>query len=124
MGKKMGAPTKYNSSFCQITIDLMDDGKSIYQVARHLRVSRQTLYTWMDKYPDFMDAIRVGKDWGQGYWEEEFQRMMYTREGQPQLWRLYMGSRFGWEEKATIIDQETATPKSIQVEIVDARKPD
>jgi hypothetical protein len=50
--------------------------------------------------------------------------MMCTREGQPQMWRLYMGQRFRWKEQDQNVNDEQATPKSITVEVVDSRKKD
>ena len=124
MSKKMGAPTKYSPELGEVVLDLMDNGKSICQVARHLNVCRKTIYNWMDEYPDFLLTVTRAKDYSEAYWETEFQKMMYSRDSQPQLVRLYMGNRFGWREQDQTGTDEQATPKSIQVEIVDARKAD
>ena len=102
----------------------MDEGKSICQVARHLNVCRKTIYNWMDEYSDFLHTVTRGKDYSEAYWETEFQKMMYSRDSQPQLVRLYMGNRFGWREQDQSGNDEQATPQSIQIEIVDARKAD
>ena len=118
---KMGAPTKYSPELGEVVLNLMDQGKSICQVARHLNVCRKTIYNWMDEHKDFLHTITRGKDYSEAYWETEFQKMMYSRESQPQLVRLYMGNRFGWRENDQAAESDSATPKSIQVEIVDAR---
>ena len=40
------------------------------------------------------------------------------------LIKLYFANRFKWSENDQAAQEEHATPKSIQVEIVDARKAD
>ena len=124
MSKPIGRPTKYTKDVNEVVLDLMDKGKSIVQVARHLNVARSTIYKWAEDNIDFSDTLTRAKDYSEAYWETEFQQMMYSRETQPQLVRLYMGNRFGWREQDQSVNDEQATPTSVQVEIVDARKTD
>ena len=124
MSKPMGRPTKYTKDVNELVLDLMDKGKSIVQVARHLNVARSTIYKWAEDNIEFSDTVTRAKDYSEAYWETEFQQMMYSRETQPQLVRLYMGNRFGWREQDQSVNDEQATPTSVQVEIVDARKAD
>jgi len=124
MSKPMGRPTKYTKDVNEVVLDLMDKGKSIVQVARHLNVARSTIYKWAEDNIEFSDTLTRAKDYSEAYWETEFQKMMYSRESQPQLVRLYMGNRFGWREQDQSVNDEQATPTSVQVEIVDARKAD
>ena len=119
---KMGRPTLYSPAVGEVVLNLMDEGKSICQVARHLNVCRKTIYNWMDENEDFLHTITRAKDYSEAFWETEFQKMMYSRETQPQLVRLYMGNRFGWREQDQTVNDEQATPKSITVEVVDSRK--
>ncbi len=124
MSKPIGRPTKYTKDVNELVLDLMDKGKSIVQVARHLNVARSTIYKWAEDNDEFSDTITRAKDYSEAYWETEFQKMMYSRDSQPQLVRLYMGNRFGWREQDQSVNDEQATPTSVQVEIVDARKAD
>jgi len=121
---KIGRPTLYSPAVGEVVLNLMDEGKSICQVARHLNVCRKTIYNWMDEHSDFLHTITRAKDYSEAFWETEFQKMMYSRETQPQLVRLYMGNRFGWREQDQTVNDEQATPTSVQVEIVDSRKAD
>ena len=123
---KMGRPTKYNPALHdQLVLDYMDEGLSIVQVCRKLEIGRTTIYEWAKNNPDtFGTLLTRARDYGESYWEYKFQEAMFNRESQPQLLRLYMGQRFKWKEQDTIEDQETATPKSITVEVVDSRKKD
>lgn len=67
---KPGRPTKYRPEMCQQVIDYMKEGKSLTQVSVLLGISKETLYQWKDTYPDFSDAIKVGIDAAQAWWEE------------------------------------------------------
>mgnify|MGYP003117155515 FL=1 len=126
MGKKMGRPTIYDPSVHDdLVLNYMDKGLSIVQVCRKLEIGRTTIYEWAKNNPDtFGTLLTRARDYGESYWEYKFQEAMFNRESQPQLFRLYMGQRFRWKEQDSSDDQATATPQSIQVEIVDARKPD
>ena len=123
---KMGRPTIYDSSVHdQLVLDYMDEGLSIVQVCRKLEIGRTTIYEWAKNNPDtFGTLLTRARDYGEAYWEYKFQEAMFNRESQPQLFRLYMGQRFRWKEQDQAAQEAHAEPKSIQVEIVDARKAD
>ena len=122
----MGRPTIYDPAIHDdLVLNYMDNGLSIVQVCRKLEIGRTTIYEWAKNNPDtFGTLLTRARDYAEAHYETKFQEMMCTREGQPQMWRLYMGQRFRWKEQDNSDDQATATPQSIQVEIVDARKPD
>lgn len=123
---KMGRPTKYNPALHdQLVLDYMDSGLSIVQVCRKLEIGRTTIYEWAKNNPDtFGTLLTRARDYAEAHYETKFQEMMCTREGQPQMWRLYMGQRFRWREQDQTVNDEQATPKSITVEVVDSRKKD
>jgi hypothetical protein len=52
--------------------------------------------------------------------------MMQSRasDSSQSLIKLYFANRFSWRENDQLIDQESSTPQSVQIEIVDARKAD
>jgi hypothetical protein len=57
----LGRPSKYDPSYCEIAISIMEQGLSKTCVAAELRVARSTLYEWIDNYPDFRDAMKIGE---------------------------------------------------------------
>jgi hypothetical protein len=65
----MGRPTKYREEYCEQLIDHMAKGYSFESFAGLIRTCKQTLYTWLEKHPDFMDAKSVGNMVSLHMWE-------------------------------------------------------
>lgn len=91
---KIGRPTDYKEEYKKIVLDLLDQGKSMVQIARALRVSRSTLYLWAEKHKEFSDTISLGKDWSQGWWEDLGQENMHNRDFNFNMWHANMKARF------------------------------
>ena len=104
----------------------MDDGLSVVQVARKLNVSRSTIYKWAEDNSDFSDTLTRAREASEAFWEYKFTSMMQSRasDSSQSLIKLYFANRFSWRENDQLIDQESSTPQSVQIEIVDARKAD
>ena len=122
---KIGRPTKYSPEIGEIVFGLMDDGLSVVQVARKLNVSRSTIYKWADDNTEFSDTFTRAREAGEAHWEYKFTAMMQSRasDSSQSLIKLYFANRFKWSENDAAAEEQ-ATPQSIQVEIVDARKAD
>jgi len=120
---KIGRPTKYSDEIGEVVFDLMDEGLSVVQVARKLNVSRSTIYKWADDNLDFSDTFTRAREASEAFWEDKFISMMQSRasDSSQSLVKLYFANRFKWSENDQAAESENATPKSIQVEIVDAR---
>ena len=122
----MGRPTKYSDEIGELVFSLMDDGLSVVQVARKLNVSRSTIYKWAEDNSEFSDTLTRAREASEAFWEDKFISMMQSRasDSSQSLIKLYFANRFKWSENDQAAQEEHATPKSIQVEIVDARKAD
>lgn len=59
---KMGRPPKYKKAFCEQLIDHMSKGLSYESFAATLRVTRDCLYKWEKRHPDFFYAKKVGAE--------------------------------------------------------------
>ena len=112
---KAGQPTKYKPEYIKTALDFVGGGKSITQLARHLMVSRDTIYAWSDTHPEFSDALKIAKDWGQSVWEDKLEEMMYDKEVNTRLVKLYFANRFKWHDRPAEEQQEQ---KAIKIEIV------
>ena len=55
---------------CDLVIELGKQGKSITAMANACDVSRETMYTWMDIHPEFLDAIKRARGHAQQWWED------------------------------------------------------
>ena len=111
----IGRPTKYDPSNCQVVLDYIgDQGKSVTQLARHLKISKKTIYNWADANPDFLHALELAQEWSQGYWEDQLESFMTDRTVNAPLVKLYFANRFGWRDTDT---QETKS-EPITINIV------
>lgn len=101
---RKGRPSKYNPRYCKVVIDLMSEGLSKEVVAAELGISRDTLYEWCRKNPDFSDTIKRGELLSQRYWERiGIDGMLGRIPGfKVAIWIFMMKTRFGWNENQVI----------------------
>lgn len=45
-----------------LLIGWAQDGLSVLQIAKKIGISKDTLYDWVKKFPDFSDALRIGRE--------------------------------------------------------------
>lgn len=108
MAKKIGRPTKYDPKMCEDIIPIFEQGKGLASVAKHLGITRETLYDWRSKHPDFSLAVKKGLYLSQEWWEEQGREGLFTEyQGSKinsQLWFLNMKNRFNddWRDKQEI----------------------
>lgn len=109
-----GRPTKYKPEYCQLFDEFMSKGKSVKQFAAHLKVRRETIYQWAKDNEEFSNIFTQAKEYAEAYWEDELQTMMYDRNINAPLAKLYFANRFGWTDKP----KEEEAPKQEQQKVV------
>lgn len=121
----IGAPTKYKEEYCQLVMDLGKEGKSVTQIAVHIGVSRQTLYDWKDRYPDFLDALTRAQENAQAWYENLGQDgITMGKEFNSSTWAKQVSCRFpkDYTEKIKHAgDEEAPLITKIIREVVDPR---
>lgn len=116
----MGRPTKYISDYDDLVCRVIgDQGKSLTQFARDLRVTRQTVHNWAADNPSFLDALTRAQEWSQAYWEDQLTGFMVDRNVNAPLVKLYFANRFGWSDK----EKQESSESSITVTLVEATAP-
>jgi hypothetical protein len=60
--KPIGRPTDYDPAFCQQAAELCINGATDFEVAEAIGVDVRTIYRWKAKFPEFSQALRVGKE--------------------------------------------------------------
>lgn len=100
----VGAPTKYDSSYCDSAIEWGRAGKSRAWIAAALDVSRQTLHNWEKQFPEFLDAMDRSGALAQQWWEDAGQFGMEKQVFNASIWSRSMAARFpaDWREKQEI----------------------
>ena len=64
-----GRPTKYDPSMCNEIEEQLSQGLSLTAASIELGIHRDTAYEWAKEYPEFSDAIKMGRAKGQREWE-------------------------------------------------------
>lgn len=67
---KAGQPTKYKPEYCQMLIDHMKEGYSFFTFAAVLGVNPDTVYNWVNLFPEFSEAKRTGLAASVQWWEQ------------------------------------------------------
>jgi transposase-like protein len=60
---KRGRPPAYKPEFHpKLVLELAEQGKTNEEIAESLGISTPTLWVWAKKYPEFLSALKEGKD--------------------------------------------------------------
>ena len=110
-----GRPTKYKPEYCETVIELLNQGRSIYSIARALQVAKSTLQEWAKEHEEFSAALTTGKDFSKGWWEDEGQDNLHNKEFNSTLWYMNMKNRHGYSDK-------TETNSHVHISQADALK--
>ena len=76
-------------------------------------MSKSTVYLWAEVHESFSDALQQGRELSQAFWEDELVDMMYNKEVNSPLVKLYFANRFGWSDKAET-KNENANVKEVK----------
>lgn len=68
--RPVGRPSEYKPEYCQAIIDHMEEGASITSFAASISVARSSINEWMDRYPEFSEAVKIGKAKCAAWWEK------------------------------------------------------
>lgn len=91
---KVGRPSTYDPSYCDVVIELGRLGKSKAQMASHFEVSRQTIDNWADAHPEFLEALNRAMAHCQAWWEDQAQSGMFTPGFNAAVWKKSVEARF------------------------------
>jgi hypothetical protein len=66
-----GRPTDYDPGYCELVVKDMSEGYTLSAFAGLIGVSRGTINRWMERHPDFNDAVQRGKAMQLRAWEKD-----------------------------------------------------
>lgn len=117
-----GRPTKYTKDKPDRLYTALAAGKSITQFAADEGLHKSTIYEWVKQHEAFSDAFTRGQEASQAYWETELQKMMYDRNVNAPLVKLYFANRFNWHDKPEPADpQSQPEPVTVNIQVEDGR---
>jgi hypothetical protein len=95
-----GRPTKYKPEFCNLVVEYGKLGKSKAWICSELEIADNTMRTWCDEYPDFLQAMDVSQKYSQRWWEDAGQNGMLGKTIDASIWSRSMAARFpnDWRE--------------------------
>ena len=115
MKKKRGRPPiKFEKRYCDMLIEHMRQGLSFESFAGVVVVAKQTLYTWLEKNPSFLDAKKKGEGLSRLWWEKigtaGMMAQMQSKDGKTiplknfnsGIWVFSMKNRFGWKDRVQL----------------------
>lgn len=98
---KGGRPDHYEEWMCDKAVELMREGASKTEVAAELGLgSKQMLYDYVKKYPQFQDAIKKGELLSEAWWERHGRQNIVNKEFNSTLWYMNMKNRFKWSDRS------------------------
>ncbi len=114
--RKVGRPSKYDPKFCEMLIEHMTQGLSYEAFAGFIGVSKQTLYTWEQNNPEFLDSKKIAVEKSRLWWEQQGQDGLWaiseknadgthvTKSINAAMWIFNMRNRFGWNADRAAIN--------------------
>jgi len=115
--ESVGRPTLYKPEYCKELLIHMQKGLSFEAFAGKIGVCRQTLYTWAEKHPEFIDAKKIATEMSRLFWEEAVIERLHDAQGfNTTAWIFNMKNRFGWRDK---VEQEIKATGTIKIETQD-----
>lgn len=73
-----GGKPKYRDDFPKRAYDFLSQGYTVTALAAELGVRRKIVYEWMEKFPDFNEAVKLGQEKAQRFFE---QRLILMSKG-------------------------------------------
>ena len=91
---KRGRPTEYRPEFCELVLELGEEGKSFTQMAVKTGHDKASLIRWKEQFPEFRIALTRALERSQCWWEDQAQIALKNRDFNAALWHKNVASRF------------------------------
>lgn len=104
--RAVGRPTKFREEFCGMLIEHMEAGNSYDTFGGEIGVCKQTLYTWEQEFPQFLDSKNLAFLKGQRFWERlAIDNIISSKDGgslNGSVWIFNMKNRFKWTDRVEL----------------------
>jgi len=93
---------------CEVVTKAMEGGASMAQVCATLKVHHSTVADWIERYPAFAEAVKIGTVFSEAEWTGIGEKL--ARDGNVTAWIFNMKNRFKWDDgPKTVIDARQQT---------------
>ena len=89
----VGRPTKLTADIADKIVCHMANGLSAEAAAAKVGVGASTLYAWQTKFPEFREAIQMGRQLALLWWEQRARDMAQGASGSAQIVSLGLRNR-------------------------------
>lgn len=95
-----GRPSLYKPEHCDLAIEAGKNGKSLAWIAAEIGVTKYSIFNWIERYPEFAEAMALAKVHAQRWWEDAGQNNLATMGFSAGIWSRSMAARFpdDWRE--------------------------
>lgn len=66
---KTGRPTLYKPEYCSLLVNHLKNGGTMESFGSNIPCSAQTVYTWVETHPEFLEAKKEGESMRHAYYE-------------------------------------------------------
>lgn len=116
-----GRPSNYDPEYCEAVKECGAKGWSRAQIAAYLGTTRQTIITWEERHPEFLDAMTAAKELALAWWEHAGQMGMFMQTFSASAYSLQIRNRFPADYRdAKYLGGDQANPLQVQVQEADA----
>ena len=96
---------KYTPDMCDRIQEWYAQGDSNVQVAHKLDICKETLYAWIQQYPEFAEAVKRGTTASEHWWTDLGTRQCKGEfKGSEKIWQMNMTNRFKWQNQVNVAD--------------------
>jgi len=122
-----GRPSTYDPDYCEQVIAHCNEGASLTSFAAEIDVARSTINEWMDKHPEFSEAVKRAKAKCAAWWEKQArQGATGLKDVNPTLciFGLKNMAAEDWREKQEVQHSGGVRVERVERVIVDPANPD
>jgi hypothetical protein len=92
--------TKYKPEYCNMLIEYAAKGFTWITFAAEINVSKSTLYEWLKKYPEFLEAKEIAEVRCEQFWEKKGLKPK-SKDFHFGVYKLMMTQKLGYTNKRT-----------------------
>lgn len=96
---QVGRPTAYDPEMCEWVVRYMAEGYSKEASAALMNISTAMFYRYVNDYPEFREAVKIGEGHSRVFWEKHGISGLYSEVFSASTWIFNMKNRFGWKDK-------------------------
>lgn len=106
----MSRPSKYQESYPEELIKLMEQGSLDCEIFAHWGISKDTFYRWLNEYDDLKEAHAQGMAKCEAWWASKMRQSFMERDDKGFKYCIaIMNNKFNWEKGSKVGEGTTNT---------------